>query len=441
MRSLTPAGPTTAASSGRTRAWSLIGAAAALWLLLSSAPGRAHLIDEIAVNILIDLHTEDGRDFALTYVLHDSQVEAYYRQAKAMGLAQERSDLDFAHRLAKAFRFDGCQAGPAEDGRVRVDFPRKGFTGFRLRLRCDAPQPTLQMTRVDYNRGKTRTTLYIAVRIGQRPARRVLVPPRLEAMGIPVAEDAGWAPPEKETPRKRGKGPASTLPEPPDPGLAGRLPSDPIDVSLLPSEGVEGLPRWRRALKPPPSDILLAWAEEGARHLALGPDHLLFLVAIALAAAGLTGLLGAVVAFSGGHMVSMALTLALDLPPSRLVEVLIAVSICWAGWRARRPAGLLRWATVMGAGLFGLVHGLGFGVGLKALVGGTDGIVWPIVSFGLGLDIAQTVWALALLAAWTPVRRALARTSPPSWATDLQIRAGWVLVAAGAGFAAFAALK
>lgn len=394
----------------------------------------AHLIDEVAESIVVDLSSDDGRVFALAYVLHEAQVEAFYHQARQLDMAGTASDRDFARRLALAFRYDGCVAEPLAS--PRVDMPQQGFVAYKLTLRCDQIGPALRLRRVDYDRRKTRTTLYISLRVGQTPPRRLLVPPRLAELSLPLAGGAGpSASPPGGPPRRHGKGPGGATVEDAAPDRPGRLPADPIDLSQLPLPGQGPAPTWRRVLRPPPMMVLRAWAEEGATHLASGLDHLLFLLAIAIAALSWRALLAAVVAFSVGHMCAMSLTLALDLPAWPAVEVAIALSICWSGWRARRPLKARAVWTWVGAGAFGLVHGLGFGTGLKALVGGTEGILWPIVSFGVGLDLAQSVWAIAVMAIWTPVRRRTGRV-----ARRLQHGAAWMLVAAGAALALRAAL-
>jgi hypothetical protein len=416
--------------------WLSLGLALACW---GPGPASAHLIDEVADSIVVDLASEDRRVFELTYVVHSGSIEAFYRQAREAGLSDARGHNDFARRLALAFRFQGCTAQPISGADVRVELPQKGFVAWRLTLRCDGPRESLQLRRVDFDRRKTRTTLYVSIRLEGQAGRRLLVPPRLGEMTLPLLAGAA-APQVKPTPtrRRRGKGPAGAFAETPAPGGPGRLPTDPIDLSRLPPVGGQAVPIWRRALQPPPLPILLAWASEGAHHLVGGLDHLLFLAAIALAALLWRGLLLAVIAFSLGHMCSMALTLMLDWPASAAVEVAIALSICWSGWRVRERRGD-RW-TVFGAAAFGLVHGVGFGAGLKALVGGSEGILWPIVSFGLGLDLAQSAWAVGLMALWTPVRRALDASEVPHWARRLQHGASWLLVVAGLALAVLAAM-
>lgn len=415
----------------------------ALWALLAACvcpPGaaRAHLIDEVAESIVVDLHSGDRQHFELAYVLHGSQVESYYRQARELGLADGTGDQDFARRLSLAFRYDDCAAEPLPG--ARVDMPQKGFVAWRLKLRCAAPMRSLRLRRVDYDRRKTRTTLYISVRLGDEAPRRLLVPPRLADMVLPLVTGGSSQDAQPDQMPRHGKGPGGSTVETPATDRPGRLPADPIDLSRLPPAGQPPMPTWRRVLTPPPTGILLAWVEEGAAHLIGGLDHLLFLVAIAIAALTWRGLLLAVVAFSAGHMCAMALTLALDLPAVAAVEVGIALSICWSGWRARRPQRLRAIWTVVGAGLFGLVHGVGFGTGLKSLVGGTEGILWPIVTFGLGLDLAQSLWAAAVMALWTPIRRRQGASSA-FWPERTQRGAAWALVAAGAALAVYAATR
>ena len=401
--------------------------------------GSAHLIDEVADSIVIDLESADRRDFGLTYVVHAATVEAFYRQAREAGMDVRQGDQDFARRLAKAFRYDGCRAEPLAADKVRVELPQKGFIAWRLRLRCEQVRDALRLHRVDFDRRKTRTTLYVSIRVAGRAPSRTLVPPRLAQMSLPLLAAAAPLPSPRPTPRRGAKGPAGHERGPAQAGAPGRLPTDPVDLSKLPLPGAPTPSTWQRALRPPPGEILLAWAQEGAHHLVGGADHLLFLAALALAALAWRALLFAVLAFSVGHMLSMALTLLLDWQAATVVEVAIAASICWSGWRARRPTHAGAGWTIAGAGVFGIVHGVGFGAGLKALVGGAEGILWPIVSFGLGLDLAQSAWAIGLMMVWTPVRRKWAAGQEAGWPARLQTGAAWALIAAGLALAVVAA--
>ena len=160
----------------------------------------------------------------------------------------------------------------------------------------------------------------------------------------------------------------------------------------------------------------------GARHIAEGPDHLLFLLTLLLpapllAVAGrwsgyttlrrsLVHILGIVTAFTLGHSFTLALSgLGVVTLPGRPVEVLIALSILVSGIHAIRPLFPGREAIV--AGCFGLVHGLAFASALNELgVTGWYRIV-SLLGFNLGIEALQ----LVVVAATLPALLLLSRTA------------------------------
>lgn len=137
----------------------------------------------------------------------------------------------------------------------------------------------------------------------------------------------------------------------------------------------------------------------GVEHILTGWDHLLFLLALLLAARGLAATVRIVTAFTLAHSLTLALAwhglLAL---PARPVEAVIAASIAWVAAEnlLGRGAGR-RWAL---AGAFGLVHGLGFYGALAGLgLGGGDAVT-TLLAFNLGVEAGQ-VAVVAL--AWAPL--------------------------------------
>ncbi len=140
-----------------------------------------------------------------------------------------------------------------------------------------------------------------------------------------------------------------------------------------------------------------------------GYDHILFL-AVLCAAYSLKRwreLLVLVTAFTIGHSVSLAVaTLRLVRVDTGLVEFLIPVTIVatavtnLAGLRredpdehrvAARPA---RYALAL---VFGVVHGLGFSNFLRLALGEERSLFVPLLSFNIGLELAQIVVAAGVL--------------------------------------------
>ena len=137
----------------------------------------------------------------------------------------------------------------------------------------------------------------------------------------------------------------------------------------------------------------------GVKHILTGYDHLLFLFGLLLVARGFFSSLGIITSFTIAHSITLAVaTLHLVQIPSRIVEPLIAASIVFVGienlLRGDIPA-----ARRMVAFGFGLIHGFGFASALResGIVSGTGGIVLPLFSFNLGVELGQIMVAAAAL--------------------------------------------
>lgn len=152
-----------------------------------------------------------------------------------------------------------------------------------------------------------------------------------------------------------------------------------------------------------------------------GSDHLLFLVALVAFynPREWRPVLILITAFTVGHSITLALaTLGIMRAPSDWVEFLIpctifstAVANYFVRVEQRRspnfpsrryPSGsVFRYAA---AGLFGLVHGLGFSGYLGALLGAEASLTVPLFAFNLGLEVGQLlVVAMLLLVNWVAV--------------------------------------
>ncbi|HZO12762.1 MAG TPA: HupE/UreJ family protein [Polyangiaceae bacterium] len=152
----------------------------------------------------------------------------------------------------------------------------------------------------------------------------------------------------------------------------------------------------------------LSFGREGMVHLLTGYDHLLFVLTLLLAAgmrARQHGLRRALVdaarivtAFTIGHSITLALaSLEVIAAPSALVEAAIAGSIVLAAalnlWRPER--GVERaWLALA----FGLVHGLGFSSVLAEVGLPRDQRLIALVSFNVGIELAQLAFVAAVIA-------------------------------------------
>jgi len=180
----------------------------------------------------------------------------------------------------------------------------------------------------------------------------------------------------------------------------------------------------------------LVFLRLGFEHIAdiRGYDHILFIVALC---AGYEPrhwkkLLVLVTAFTVGHSITLALaTLRIITINDSLVEFLIPLTIFTTavmniltsspeegGLVEGKGARVLEYFLALG---FGLIHGMGFSNFLRALLGGEEGIVFPLFGFNVGLELGQICIVLAVLVLTFLVVR-LARMR----------RHDWILVLSGA---------
>ncbi|WP_245605983.1 HupE/UreJ family protein [Promicromonospora kroppenstedtii] len=184
----------------------------------------------------------------------------------------------------------------------------------------------------------------------------------------------------------------------------------------------------------------------GAEHLLLGPDHLLFLLALIVGSRRLRDVVLAATSFTLAHSVTFMLAaLGVVSAPGLVVEPVIALSIAvvaaWHVWGLRRrgvwgPQGLegalepararLDRARLDRAGLdragldradwfrlgtvfaFGLVHGLGFAGALGIDEPFSWTLLWSLLVFNVGIEVVQ----LGIIAVVFPLLVLLRRRAP-----------------------------
>lgn len=134
----------------------------------------------------------------------------------------------------------------------------------------------------------------------------------------------------------------------------------------------------------------------GIRHIWTGYDHLLFLLGLIVVCRGFRSIVGIISCFTLAHSCTLALaTLHWVILPSRWVEASIAASIAFVGFENLVRGGAeSRWRNGLTFAL-GLIHGFGFASALTELgVGrGGTGVLLPLFSFNLGVEIGQLVVA------------------------------------------------
>ena len=184
-----------------------------------------------------------------------------------------------------------------------------------------------------------------------------------------------------------------------------------------------------------------SYVADGAKHIAIGFDHILFLLALLLPAvmvrrdgrwepassfgATARNVVGIVTAFTLAHSVTLSLaTLGIVNLPSRLVESAIAASVLLAALDNIHPfLPRRRWLVAFA---FGLLHGFGFASVLLDLQLPASALALSLLGFNVGVELGQ----LALVAMVVPLAF-LARSRPayPRFA-----------VAAGSALIAFVSL-
>ena len=136
----------------------------------------------------------------------------------------------------------------------------------------------------------------------------------------------------------------------------------------------------------------------GIEHILLGFDHVLFVLALLLGLPHWRAAVATITAFTLAHSLTLAIAwFGLVHVPARLVETAIALSIAYVA--AENILGRFGGRRWMVAGLFGLVHGLGFYSVLADLGLTRADAALVLVGFNLGVELGQ----LAILAAAAPV--------------------------------------
>ena len=126
----------------------------------------------------------------------------------------------------------------------------------------------------------------------------------------------------------------------------------------------------------------------GVEHILTGYDHLLFLVGLLVVGRGWRYLVVIVTSFTVAHSLTLVVaTLGLVIPPARLVEALIALSIAYVGVEnlvVRDVSG--RWKLTFA---FGLIHGFGFANILREMALPRETLVPSLLMFNVGVEAGQ----------------------------------------------------
>lgn len=167
----------------------------------------------------------------------------------------------------------------------------------------------------------------------------------------------------------------------------------------------------------------------GIEHIAIGYDHIAFLLAVIVWGRKLWPLVMVVTAFTIAHSITLSLAV-LDVVrlPSQLVETLIALSIVYVAAenffvRDLRHRG---WITFG----FGLIHGFGFASVLRDYGLPRDALVPALAAFNVGVEVGQVIIVAAAFALFLLLGRVLGRTKwgPPVLAAIPFVLSGAILL-------------
>ncbi|MDF1574144.1 MAG: HupE/UreJ family protein [Bacteroidales bacterium] len=145
----------------------------------------------------------------------------------------------------------------------------------------------------------------------------------------------------------------------------------------------------------------------GLQHIAdlKGYDHILFILTLCVVYSlkEWKKVLVLVTAFTLGHSLTLALaTLDLLRVDGDLVEFLIPLTIFITALanlfgRNRRVSSLQHYLKYAAALFFGLIHGLGFSNYLRSLLGSGRGLVLPLFSFNVGIEVGQIIIVVLIM--------------------------------------------
>lgn len=139
----------------------------------------------------------------------------------------------------------------------------------------------------------------------------------------------------------------------------------------------------------------------GLQHIAdlKGYDHILFILTLCAVYSlkEWKKVLVLVTAFTIGHSLTLALaTLDLIRVDGDLIEFLIPLTIFLTALtnlfaRKQQVSPLIYYLKYTAALFFGLIHGLGFSNYLRSLLGAERGLVLPLFSFNVGIELGQII--------------------------------------------------
>ena len=145
-----------------------------------------------------------------------------------------------------------------------------------------------------------------------------------------------------------------------------------------------------------------AYTRLGIQHIALGVDHLLFVLGLLLIVSSSMMLIKTITAFTVAHSVTLGIaTLGFARVPELPLNAVIALSILFLGpeivrvWRGQTSFTIRHpWVVALA---FGLLHGFGYASGLTAMGLPTNEIPLALLFFNVGVELGQLSFVFLVL--------------------------------------------
>jgi hydrogenase/urease accessory protein HupE len=153
-----------------------------------------------------------------------------------------------------------------------------------------------------------------------------------------------------------------------------------------------------------------SYVTHGVRHILLGYDHLLFVLALMLIVGNTRVLVWTITAFTIAHSITLALAaFGVVHVPGPPVEAAIALSILLLATeilhvRRGRSSLTARWPWVV-AFSFGLLHGFGFAGALTAIGLPENEVPLALFAFNVGVELGQLLFIAVVLALLALLKR------------------------------------
>ena len=168
---------------------------------------------------------------------------------------------------------------------------------------------------------------------------------------------------------------------------------------------------------PSQKKIIKEYSLLGIEHIWGGLDHLMFIFGLLLLVGGGSSLLWTVTLFTVGHSITLALvTLGFLNYPVSLIEFAIALSIFVLALELAREepndvnssiGSLYRNNPWWLAGVFGLLHGMGFAGALAQIGLPQNNVPLALLFFNIGIEIGQIAFVLLAIGSWWLFKRTL----------------------------------